>query len=77
MTTQELIVKMEEYFNHEYNQTKRILSNPPRWLTNPLETKSSTLQRCLGITFFAQELGVPFDEIESRYYELREKVEKL
>lgn len=77
MTTQEITAKMNTYFDMEYQQTKRLLGNPPSWVDSVREVKNSTLQRCLGITFFVQELGVPFNQIEASYEEFRKKIEDL
>jgi hypothetical protein len=69
------IDKVKKFFEKEYKETERLLSNPPSWC-NPKEAVWYAVQRCLGVAQFVQYLDVKYEDL-SCYDEIREKFEKL
>lgn len=73
MTTLETAIK---FFNNEYEEVKRDLERADL-LEHRAFYINNAIQRCLGVAFFIQELGVSFEEINPYYDEIREKINKL
>lgn len=68
--------EMDNYFEKEYQETKALLENKPNWITSEKEVVNNAIQRCLGISMFAQQLGVTYQEtLVYEYY--REKLQGL
>ena len=77
MTKEEILKKVKEFFNAEYEDTKKYLERQPRTLAEKRESTANAQQRCLGVAFFVQSLGVsyeditpPFEEVADKFYEL-------
>lgn len=73
MTTLETAIK---FFNNEYEEVKRDLERADLLEHRAFYTNNA-VQRCLGVAFFVQNLGVSFEEINPHYDEIRTKINKL
>ena len=76
MTPTEILKKVENFFQSEYEDTKSLLERKPYWISSEKEVVFNSIQRCLGVTQFVQSLNVPYEELQV-YDEYREKLEKL
>jgi len=73
MTTLETAIK---FFNNEYEEVKKDLERADLLEHRAFYTNNA-VQRCLGVAFFVQSLGVSFEEINPYYDEIRTKINKL
>lgn len=72
----EVIKEMNNYFEKEYQETKTLLENKPNWITSEKEVVNNAIQRCLGVSMFAQQLGVAYQEtLVYEYYQ--KKIQEL
>ena len=76
MTPIEILEKVENFFQSEYEETKDLLERKPSWVMSKKEVIFNSLQRCLGVTQFVQCLDVPYENLNI-YDEYREKFYKL
>lgn len=76
MTPTDILEKVENFFQSEYEETKSLLERKPYWISNEKEVVFNSIQRCLGVTQFVQCLDVPYENLNI-YDEYREKLEKL
>lgn len=76
MTPIEILEKVENFFQSEYEETKDLLERKPSWVMSKKEVVFNSLQRCLGVTQFVQCLNVPYENLNI-YDEYREKFYKL
>ena len=76
MTPIEILEKVENFFQSEYEETKDLLERKPSWVMSEKEVIFNSLQRCLGVTQFVQCLNVPYENLNI-YDEYREKFYKL
>ena len=76
MTPTEILEKVENFFQSEYEETKSLLERKPYWISSEKEVVFNSIQRCLGVTQFVQCLDVPYENLNI-YDEYREKLEKL
>lgn len=68
--------EMDNYFEKEYQDTKAILEEKPNWVKSEKEIVNNAIQRCLGVSMFAQLCGVTYQEaLVYEYY--KEKLESL
>lgn len=71
MTTLE---KVKEYYDNEIRDIERSITMP---LYKPEKLVECSIQRCLGVAFFAQSLGEPYDKVGDLYEEVRNKLYDL
>lgn len=71
MTTLE---KVKEYYDNEIRDIERSITMP---LYKPDKLVECSIQRCLGVAFFVQYLGEPFDKVDELYEEVRNKLYDL
>ena len=71
MTTLE---KVKEYYDNEIRDIERSITMP---LYEPKKLVECSIQRCLGVAFFVQELGEPYDKVGDLYEEVRNKLYDL
>lgn len=71
----EMLEKIREYYEMEYRDTARSIEKS--WCTDKKMAVWYAIQRCLGVAQFVQIAGVSFEEIETLYDEIKEKLEKL
>ena len=76
MTPTEILEKVENFLQSEYEETKDLLERKPSWVSSEKEVVFNSLQRCLGVTQFVQCLDVPYENLNI-YDEYREKFYKL
>ena len=60
--------KLNAYFEKEYQVTVDFLENPPKWGRTEEKKRDMihrSVNRCLGAAMFAQELGLPYEDIEA------------
>lgn len=76
MTPTEILERVENFFQSEYEETKNLLERKPYWISSEKEVVFNSIQRCLGVTQFVQCLNVPYESLNI-YDEYREKLEKL
>lgn len=71
--------EINNYFEKEYQETKALLESKPFWITskkNEKEVVYNAIQRCLGVSMFAQQLGIAYQEtLVYEYYQ--EKLQEL
>ena len=67
----------EDYLKKEYEETEKLLFNPPWYCGKPREMVDSTIQRCLGATMLVQYMDLPFADVNEIFEYYREKLEKL
>lgn len=70
-----MLEQVKDFFNREYEDTKRLLKNKPSWC-KPKEVVYNSIQRCLGVAQFVQYVGVKYENLNC-YEEVREKLENL
>lgn len=72
-----MLDKVKDYFEMEYNDAVELTKN--KWkCTTSEQIIDKTLQRCLGVALFVQNVSdVTFEEIDSLYEEYRRKLEEL
>lgn len=70
-----MLEKIREYYEMEYRDTARSIEKS--WCTDKKMAVWYAIQRCLGVAQFVQIAGVSFEEIETLYDEIKEKLEKL
>lgn len=71
-----MIEKVKEYYTAELKDVKRVIEDKPHW-ANPAEVVNNSIQRCLGVAFFAQSLDVPFEEIDVEYEKIKTELKSL
>ena len=74
MTNAEIIEKVTEYYANEIKDIKNSIELNH---FEPAKLVNNSLQRCLGVAFFAQYLEVPFKEVDALYEEQRAKLYKF
>lgn len=76
MNSLELKSIIEQYYQREVKAALQAISKPT---FNKKEVINNTLQRCLGIAFFAQELpsAISYETIEELYTNVREELKQL
>ena len=87
MTRENIISKIKEYYEREYQATKRLIESSLsddgdrfKWITSDRDRRravSQAIDRLLGVGFFVQYCGIPYDVIESLYNEYKGKLESL
>ena len=73
-----LMVHMMDYFKSEYKDAETVIKKKVQW-AKPREIIDNTLQRCLGVAMFVQELDetLSYDEVEQTYNFYKKQLEKL
>lgn len=71
-----MLEKVKEYFEKEYNSTKRAIENHYSFAT-PKQFVERSITDCLAITQFAQTLGVSYEDVAPVYEEIKERLENL
>ena len=75
MNEKEILAKVQEYYENEYNDVLKLMDSKPSWF-NLREDVNSAICRCLGVAMFVQKLGVKYedlhcyDEIHARFRQL-------
>lgn len=86
MIREATISKIKEFYESEYQGTKRIIEaslsddNHYTWIRSDTDRRravSQALDRLLGVAFFAQYLDIPYKRIESLYDEYKCKLESI
>ncbi len=78
MTTEQILVKIKEYFAQELKSTNRAIENKWDWfMADKDKYIVQTAHSCLGIVMFAQTLGVAYEDVAPLYDEYREKFKEL
>lgn len=76
MLAEEILNLVKEYYEVEYQDTKkRCIEKKYAWIT-PRDLVKGAINRCFGIAQFVQYLGVPYEDLDI-YDEYKEKLEKL
>ena len=76
MTIQEILEKVEKFFESEYEETKTFLERNLFEYLMKKEVVSNSIQRCLGVTQFIQCLDIPYESLDI-YDIYRKKLESL
>lgn len=74
ITKEQMLSTIAYYYEKEYAECERYLKNYNRAQARDVETY---INRCLGVAFFAQELDIPFNDVDLLYNSIRERFEKL
>ncbi len=77
MTKEEVLKKAKEFFDNEYEETKKYLERQPRTLAEKRESTVNAIHRCLGVAFFVQNLEVGYDDINPPFEEVSDKLYEL
>lgn len=73
-----MLNKVIKFFEKEYEEIEKDISKlEPYWTTYKQTIVENTIHRCLGVAFFAQEIGLEFEDVNPHYEIIREKLEKL
>lgn len=73
-----MLDKVIKFFEKEYEEIEKDISKlEPYWTIYKQKIVENTIHRCLGVAFFAQEIGIEFEDVNPHYEEVREKLEKL
>lgn len=73
-----MLDKVIKFFEKEYEEIEKDISKlEPYWTTYKQKIVENTIHRCLGVAFFAQEIGIEFEDVNPHYETIREKLEKL
>lgn len=75
MTDKEILAKVEQYFENEYNDVLKLMDRKPSWF-NLRESVNNATSRCLGVAMFVQELGVKYDDLHC-YDEIHARFRQL
>lgn len=72
------LIDIETFYNNEIKDLERLKNNKPKWL-NLHEACESSIDRGLGVTFFAQQVEpkLKFDDVNYLYEQFRNKVEEM
>lgn len=71
-----MLEKVIQYFEKEYEETKKYLESG-RYCDTPQNIVKSTIQGCLGVAMFSQSCGVAFEDVNPHYEEIVKKLKKL
>ena len=71
-----MLEKAINYFNLEVNSTTRYFVNHGNEITDNEFNRivNYAIQRCLGVAYFAQDLGIPYDDIRGEYNATKERL---
>lgn len=73
-----MLDKVIKFFEKEYEEIEKDISKlEPYWTAYKQKIVENTIHRCLGVAFFAQEIGLEFEDVNPHYEEIRKKLEKL
>lgn len=72
-----MLDKVIKFFEKEYKETKKYLESGGPVAMTRKDFIKTTQHSCLGVAFFAQEIGIKFEDVNPHYEEIREKLEKL
>ena len=75
MTDKEILKKVQEYFESEYNEVLKLMDRKPNWF-NLKESVNNAVSRCLGVAMFVQALGVKYDDLHC-YDEIHARFRQL
>lgn len=68
-------MKNVNFFEKEYQETKKLVEKNPKWLSYSFVQDS--ISRCQEVTFFLMDMGVDSREIIPIYDSYREKLKNL
>ena len=77
MSKTEILEKIQEYYTKEIKDFSTIDSYCNRYECSKDEYKKATIQRGLGVAFFAQSLGIPYEEINFLYGNFKTFIENM
>ena len=72
-----MLDKVIKFFEKEYEETKKCFENGGPILLTREEYIKATKYNCLGVAFFAQEIGIEFEDVHPHYEEIVEKLNSL
>lgn len=81
-----IISKIKEFYETEYQGAKRVIEaslsgdKNYKWLASDADRRmavSQSIDRLLGVAFFAQYLDIPYDIIDNLYEEYKGKLESI
>ena len=75
MSDKEILTKVQEYFENEYNEVLKLMDRKPFWFSLK-ESVDNAVQRCLGVAMFVQNIGVKYDDLNC-YDEIHERFRQL
>lgn len=73
------LIDIETFYNNEIKDLERLKNNRPKWLKSMYRACENSIQRGLGITFFAQQVEpkLKFNDVNYLYEQFRNKVEEI
>lgn len=86
MTKENIIDKIKEFYETEYQGTKKVIEaslagdvnyNWIRTDTDRRRAVSQVIDRLLGVAFFVQYLDIPYNVIDNLYEEYKGKLESI
>ncbi len=81
-----VISKIKEYYETEYQGTKRVIEaslsgdKGYSWISSDTDRRravSQAIDRLLGVGFFVQYLNIPYNTIDNLYEEYKGKLESI
>ena len=73
----EVIKAIKKYFEDEIKEAIALKEYCARFNEDFHIQKRTVIQRGLGAAFFAQKLGIKYEEIDKLYMDFKEKVDKV
>ena len=73
----EVIKAIKKYFEDEVKEAIDLKEYCARFDEDYARAKNTILDRGLGASFFAQKLGIKYEEIDKLYHDFKEKVDKV
>lgn len=77
MNKLEILAKVEEYFENEYNILCYSLKNCEWTKSNPQRFIHQSMASCCAIVMFCQDLGVEYEPLDALYQPYYEKMFKM
>jgi len=73
------LIDIETFYNNEIKDLQKLKDNPPKWLKDMREVCDNSIDRCLGVASFAQQVepNLRFEDVDYLYTQVRSKIEEM
>ena len=73
------LIDIETFYNNEIKELQKLKANPPKWLKDMREVCDNSIDRCLGVAFFAQQVepNLKFEDVDYLYRRTCSKIEEI
>lgn len=84
MSNEKIIEIVKKFYDNEVKENQTYINHLGKYDNRPKHeiavvqerVTKYTIQRCLGVAFFVQKLGIPFEEIDELYNKTVERIEE-